>query len=129
MSEQKLFEILNKTKAKLPRLPFSAIKDKILGPKYELSLVFVGNSTSRKLNFSYRRKNEPTDVLSFSLTPNEGEIFINPHVARTKAKLFDVTPDRYIGHLFIHGCFHLIGMTHGSKMDSAEKKIRKLFNM
>jgi hypothetical protein len=35
------FSIINKTKGKLPRLPFVAMKNAALGKNYELELVFV----------------------------------------------------------------------------------------
>jgi len=94
---------------------FKKIKDEILGKKYELSLVFCGNALSRKLNRIYRGKDKPTNVLSFPLSKNSGEIFIN------LSKIGEFSP----AHLFIHGCLHLKGMRHGSKMEKVEKQLLK----
>ena len=80
-----MVSIVNKTKGKLPRLPFKQMKDAVLGKKYNLSLVFVSKKTSQKLNKKHRGKNSPTDILSFSLEKTEGEIVINPDSAKTKA--------------------------------------------
>jgi len=108
---------------------FNDVTDRILGKKYELSLVFVGNSLSRKLNKSHRNIDKPTDILSFTLDKNAGEIFINLPYSKRKCKKFDRTFSNYIKFLFIHGCFHLKGFEHGSRMESEELKIQKEFNI
>lgn len=121
--------IKNTTKGKPPRLPFASIKDRILGKSYELSLVFIGSRRSRALNKVYRKKDTPTDVLSFPLSKKEGEIFIDLSVARHKAPLFDEKYSNFIGFLFIHGLLHLKGFDHGSTMEHEEKKFRKIFRI
>ncbi len=122
-------EILNKTKGKLPSLPFSDIKDAVLGKHYNLSLVFVGDTTSRKLNRAYRNKDKPTNVLSFALSKDEGEMFINLKKARSELALFDEKFPNFIGFLFIHGLLHLKGLDHGSTMEREELKFRKKFQI
>ena len=94
------------------------IKNKVLGNKYELSLVFIGSTRSRKLNLTYRDKDKPANVLSFPLTKSSGEIFIDLNKTKTFSTL----------HLFIHGLLHLKGMQHGGKMESEEQRLLKLFN-
>jgi probable rRNA maturation factor len=129
VSKTSAFSIINKTKGKLPRLPFERMKDKVLGKKYCVSLVFVGKTAVQKLNHKYRKKNKPTDVLSFSLDKFEGEIFINPDTARAKAETFSRTYENYLGFLFIHGLYHLKGLNHGEKMEKLEAKACKKFNI
>jgi probable rRNA maturation factor len=116
------------TKGALPRVPFVAIKDKILGKDYELSLVFATKSLSKKLNNIHRGKNYPTNILSFPLDKKSGEIFIEPVKARLDAPEFDMNYTKFIKFLFIHGCLHLKGMQHSSTMDKAEKKFLKIFS-
>jgi probable rRNA maturation factor len=110
-------------------VPFLAIKNKALGKKYNLSLVFVGNTRSQRLNQAYRGKNKPTNVLSFELDKTHGEIFIAPGVARKQAPSFERNFDNFIAFLFIHGLMHLKGMDHGSTMEKAEEKLRKQFGI
>ncbi len=124
-----LFDITNKTKGKLPRLPFVDIKNEILGKKYNLSLVFIGERRSLKLNQTYRRKTTSTNILSFPLTKTDGEIFITPARARRQMHLFEKNEREFIGFLFIHGLLHLKGMAHGSRMEEAEKKYCKKFHL
>jgi probable rRNA maturation factor len=116
-------------KGKLPRLPFLELKQAALGKKYSLSLVFIGDKKARTLNRTYRGKDKPTNVLSFSLDNTSGEIFIDVPLARRQAKKFERTGDNFIGFLFIHGLFHLKGMAHGSTMEKAEQKLRKRFGI
>ena len=121
------FEITNKTKGKVLPLPFAQIKEAVLGESYDLSLVFVGDTTSRKLNRIYRDKDKPTNVLSFPLSKKEGEIFINLKKARAEAPDFDMPYKTFVAYLFIHGLLHLKGLDHGKKMEALETQFLKKF--
>lgn len=128
MSEDS-FYITNKTKSTLPRVPFAKIKEEALGKDYSLSLVFIGKKKSATLNHSYREKNKATNILSFPLDKENGEIFITLEVTKKEAKKFERKHDNFIAFLFIHGLMHLKGMEHGSRMEEAEKKLRKKFSV
>lgn len=121
------FSIINKTKNKIPKIDFQSIKNTILGKKYSLSLVFIGDKKSKNLNNSYRNKNKPTNCLSFSLDKNSGEIFINPSKAKKEAVNFSKSFENFITYLFIHSSLHLKGMEHGSTMEKAEERFFKKF--
>ena len=123
------FSINNTTKGKLPSLSFLEMKEALLGKKYELSVVFVGDMLSKKLNAHYRGKNKPTNVLSFPYSKTSGEIFINLKYAKKEAPKFEEKYKNFVGFLFIHGLLHLKGMDHGSRMEKAEKLARKLFDI
>lgn len=114
--------IAYRTKDKLPRLPFLRIKNALLGPRYELSVACVPSSLSRKLNRIHRGKNTPTNVLSFPLSKQSGEIIFDLKQAAHDAPLFGVSARAFIGRLFIHGCLHLKGMKHGSTMERKERE-------
>lgn len=101
-------------------LPFEKIKEDILDKKYELSIVLIGKTRSKNLNHKYRHKNYATDVLSFEISENSGEIFITPAVAKVKSKKFGRTFPEYLLFLVIHACFHLKGLEHGVKMETYE---------
>ncbi len=122
------FSITNVTKDRLPRLPFFAIKNAILGKTYELSLVFTGNALSQKLNKKYKKKNAPANVLSFKLGPHTGEIFLDLAKARKEAdENGEECKDRVL-FLVIHGLLHLKGYTHSSTMNREEVKMRTKFH-
>ena len=121
------FTITNKTKSTLPSVPFGKIKNTALGKDYSLSLVFVGEKKSSKLNFSYRGQDKPTNILSFPLDKKNGEIFITLKVAKKQAKSFNRKLDNFLAFLFIHGLMHLKGYSHGATMERAEAKLRRQF--
>lgn len=129
MERKDQFSIVNKTKGKLPRLPFEIVKNTVLGKKYSLSLVFIGDTRSRTLNRTYRGKNKPANVLSFPLSKTEGEIFINPVQARREIKKFATPYQKLIGFLFIHGLLHLKGYSHSSTMEHMEQALRSKFGV
>jgi len=86
------------------------IKNQVLGKKFDLSVVMADANLMKKLNEIYRKKEGPTDVLSFSLSPTMGEIFISK-----KATQKD--------YLFIHSLLHLKGLKHGKIMEKEEQKL------
>jgi probable rRNA maturation factor len=121
------FSIKNMTKGKLPRLPFRRIKDEVLGPDYELSIVLCGDKLSQELNRTHRGKDKPTNVLSFPLSDTHGEIFLNIGLAKKQSGDFGLGPRTFIGKLVIHGMLHLKGYAHGSTMESIEARFVKKF--
>jgi probable rRNA maturation factor len=112
-----------------PRHKYVDMADKILGKRYELSLVFVGKTRAATLNKEYRKKTYSPNVLSFPLDEKTGEIFICPQVAASEAAKFNLSPRGYVGFLFIHGCLHLKGLDHGDTMDKQEAKWVKHFGL
>jgi probable rRNA maturation factor len=126
--KSEFFTILNKTKGKLPRLPFVSVKNKILGEKYELSLTILEAKEQRKINRIYRGIDETTNILSFVLSKKSGEITLDPVKIKKDAILFNMTYDQFLIFLFIHGCLHLKGLAHGSKMELQEDRYFKIFN-
>lgn len=123
------FGIRNLTRTKAPKVPFIDMKNKILGKKYSLSLVFIGEDRSRTLNKKHRNKDKVADILSFPLSSSSGEIFITLKKAKAESKKFNKTYTNFVGYLAIHGMLHLKGLSHGSKMDEAERKLSKFFHV
>ena len=129
MIENETFTITNGTKAKLPRLAFSNMKDEVLGKEYSLELNIVSKEEIHALNKQWRNVDAPTDILSFPLSDTEGEIYINLEETKKEAKKFDRKYENFLGFLFIHGLVHLKGYDHGSRMEEIEQKCRALFNI
>jgi ssRNA-specific RNase YbeY (16S rRNA maturation enzyme) len=65
---------------------FKKIKNKILGKDYDLSWAFITPKKIQKLNLIYRNMNKPTDILSFPLSKNEGEIYICKSESKKKRR-------------------------------------------
>ncbi|HVS79454.1 MAG TPA: rRNA maturation RNase YbeY [Candidatus Paceibacterota bacterium] len=127
--ESENFAIRQTTKERVPKLPFEAMKNAALGKKYSLSIVFCGEKRMRTLNHTHRRIDKPTDILSFPLDEESGEIFISIKNSRKMMRDFGRELDNFIGFLFIHGLIHLKGFDHGSRMEAEEVKLRRRFKI
>ena len=101
---------------------FSIIKNDILGKDYSLSIANVDKKKSRELNKKYRNIDKATNVLSFSLTKNSGELVLCPDIIKSETKKFGKTFEKLVGFLVIHGMLHLKGLEHSSTMDKLESK-------
>ncbi len=123
------FRIINETRGALPRFSFEEMKDTVLGKRYDLTLIVTDSKRIKKLNTIYRGKENPTDILSFPISDNEGEIYMCPAEAKKEARKFNRSYDNFFAYLFIHGCTHLKGYDHGGIMDSVEAKIRSKFGI
>ena len=100
----------------------------------ELCLVLVGNAEIRKLNAKFRKKDYPTDVLSFPAGDQLpvsilGDVVISVEKAKAQSKERRRTFNEEMVTLLIHGIVHLLGYDHerSSKdariMERLEKKI------
>ncbi len=112
-----------------PSLPFLKIKNAVVGETYDLSLVFIDSKKSEELHIAHQGKTGPANILSFPLSETSGEIFIDLENAAAECKKFERNFENFVGFLFIHGLFHLKGMTHGSTMEHEEKRIREQFSI
>ena len=100
----------------------------------ELTIRIVNEAESTALNESYRHKQGPTNVLSFSFeTPPEiesallGDIVICAPVVLREAVVQGKTPEAHWAHLVAHGVLHLLGYDHdemqAEAMESLEIRI------
>ena len=78
----------------------------------------------RRLNLRFRRKDYPTDVLSF---PESNDIAISWPRAKAQAAHYGHSPADEVRVLMLHGVLHLLGMDHETdtgQMARAEVKWR-----
>lgn len=127
MGKDPNISISYESKGRPPRLPFVDIKEAVLGKKYELSILFASQKTSKHLNKTLRGKDKSTNVLSFELSKNSGEIILDLEQIKKEIDLYEASYKDLVGWLFIHGLLHLKGMDHGSIMDKQEEKFCKKF--
>ena len=85
-----------------------------------LTIRIVDEAESQLLNNQYRKKNEPTNVLSFLINDNPllGDIILCHSVIKKEALAQKKNIDDHYAHLIIHGYLHLIGFDH-TKNDDA----------
>ena len=90
-------------------------------PRAELSIVLTTDRQIQKLNKLYRKKNKPTDVLSFGMRDGEfgeragallGDVVISIPTARRQAQEKGVPLDLEVTELLAHGLLHLLGWDH-----------------
>jgi len=122
-----VLEIRNTTRGSIPRVAFERIARELLGARYELSLVICGEKLATRMNIKHRGKRYSPNVLSFPLSKTEGEIFLNARVAAREAQRFGVSNIQRLTLLFAHGCLHLKGLRHGTKMERIEERMVKKF--
>ena len=118
--------------------------------KVELGLVITNQERVQQLNRSYLGKDEPTDVLAFSMLPEPsapgeskdsspfvqppdgvlhlGEVIISYPQAVIQAEEHHHSVKREIAILIIHGVLHLLGYEHDKpelehQMQTREKEI------
>jgi probable rRNA maturation factor len=124
--EKKNITIIRK-RVPLPTIPYVSIKEKILGANYSLTIIFCTPEESRLRNHTYRDKNYPTNILSFPLSSTSGEIYISLTTARKDAPTFEMSYQKFLHLLIIHGVLHLKGHAHGSTMEKLEDTLLKRF--
>src|SRR3989344_7553938 len=101
-----------------------SVKKEILGKEYSLSTAYVSEAKSRELNKKYRKKDKATNVLSFALGKNTGELVLCKSIIQkeAKSKKFGKNFPELLVFLVIHGMLHLNGMKHSATMEKAEEK-------
>jgi len=95
-----------------------------------------GEEESRELNNTYRKKDYPTDVLSFPLNEKLpggfyiGDIFICYAIAERQAEENEVSIEEELLTLMIHGILHLAGYDHeeddGEMLELQDKLLDEL---
>ena len=94
-----------------------------MGKKFELDLIFADSKQMTELNKKYRNRDKDTNVLSFNLSPDIGQIFINPEFAKKEAPTYERSYKSHLWALYIHGLLHLKGYNHGKDMEKKEKTL------
>ncbi len=101
-----------------------------------LSVALVSQEEIRELNRLYRRRNRPTDVLSFGnfrkradIGPDAvgdiflGELVLSPAFISGAAEEDKVALEQEMAYIFSHGVFHLLGFRHCPRMFRLQDEI------
>lgn len=95
-----------------------------------VTLRYVGEAESRRLNRQFRGKDSATNVLSFpySAKPLEGDLVISAPVVAREAREQGKDIRAHHAHLLIHGLLHLAGLDHekarqAGRMENRERRI------
>ena len=134
------FSISTQLENKL-NMAFSLICEEEKLSNCSVNLKILNNNEIQELNKRYRKKNSPTNVLSFtnkdiskSITADLGDIAISyqylEEESRQQNKKFDV----HLIHMLIHGVYHILGHDHknnemAAQMENKEIKLLKKINI
>ena len=119
------------------RLKILSNKPLFLKKNHEFSILLTNDKKMKYLNLKFRKKNKPTDVLSFPIKIKEkkrlyvGDIAISYEIIKERSKKTNFFLE--FDKMWIHGYLHLIGYDHKKlndfkKMFKKEKLILKYFH-
>ena len=98
---------------------------KFAGVGGEVSILIAGNVQLRALNRRFRKKDKPTDVLSFpSVDGIGGDIAISAEIAKQNAARYGHKTVDELKVLVLHGMLHLAGYDH--ETDNGQMAEREL---
>ena len=133
-----MLEINNLTNFCLDNKLFTGIAKKVLKGENKgtktVSLAFVSKAEIKKLNKKFRKKNKPTDVLSFELSAEGGpafggkgedylgEIVICPEVVKENSERHGVSVKKEMMKVFAHGILHLLGHDHPDEVEDPRQR-------
>tara|TARA_Y100000741_G_scaffold248232_1_gene190756 strand:+ start:527 stop:997 length:471 start_codon:yes stop_codon:yes gene_type:complete len=142
-----LEDSLWKKKIKKPSFFFSKLikffpkKYQFGNKKVSLTVLLSNSKKIKKLNKKFRKKNKPTDILSFPFETKPfrekkiylGDIIINYEFMNKPKFLSNFEFKNKVLKIFIHGFLHLLNYDHiklkdFEKMNKEEKKIYNFIN-
>jgi probable rRNA maturation factor len=102
-------------------------------PVAEVTVRIVDETESQQLNFDYREKDKPTNVLSFPFQcppgielPLLGDLVICAGVVAQEAKEQNKSLDAHWAHMVVHGSLHLLGFDHINDDDALEMEAEEI---
>jgi len=115
------------TQKVLSFLKAKRIRQKKLLSLNELTLVFLKSADMKKINFQFRKKNKPTDVLSFAPSDSDslGELLFCCDVLKKQAREQKHSEGHEFLYMLIHGMLHLLGYDH----ELSQKEEKLMFNI
>lgn len=100
---------------------------------FDLGIWITTNKTIRYYNKTYRNKDKPTDILSFSFHPdlaagerikpvidddkNLGDLIISAEYVKKEAAKLGISFEQRMKVLLVHGMCHLLGYDHENDKD------------
>lgn len=123
-----IIQNISKTKSLPSKTRFKAWVDQALsghGKNHEILIRFVGNKEITELNRKYRKKNKPTNIISFQFetppgvkTNHLGDLVICTPLVKQEAKTQHKTITAHLAHLIVHGVLHLLGYDHKTEKET-----------
>ena len=92
---------------------------------YNCNIILTDNSLIKKINYKFRKKKQPTDVLTFISEIRKKnikkfkicDIFISAEIIKKDAKRNNTTFYDHFTHILIHSFLHINGYAHNKIND------------
>lgn len=92
----------------------------------EITVALSNDAMVRRLNLDYRGMDKPTNVLSFNALPSTalgivaplGDIVLGFETVCRESGDFQRPLEHHVQHLVVHGCLHLLGYDHETKVEA-----------
>jgi len=111
-----------------------------VGRHVELSVRLASDEEVRSLNAEWRRKDKPTNVLSFPMAEQYeleqsdedgptimlGDLILAHGVCEREAAEKGIGVEDHATHLVVHGTLHLLGYDHQADGDAADMEAREI---
>jgi len=137
-----MLEVINESVVEINPLPLVRIAEQICaeeipGLDTELTLMICEGGRMRKLNKTYRGKDEETDVLSFLTDPIpseqagkgldclRGDIVVDINQADKQKGFYSLETE--LQNLLIHGLLHLLGYDHIKPQDKENMEHKETY--
>jgi len=129
--------IISQKGMRVPQLQIKKLFDGIMKQESDksaagdINLIFTTDRKIKKLNRNYRKRNKPTDVLSFNYENQFGkkgvfgEIYVSVETARRQAQDYGHALNQEFLRLFCHGLLHLMGYDHKKPLDRKKMKAKE----
>jgi probable rRNA maturation factor len=124
-------------KRELARFATQAIQS--AGAQGTISILLTSDQRIRELNYQFRKKNTPTDVLSFppvdwgaTRRRTAGDLAVSLETAARQAESHGHSLATEVKILILHGALHLAGHDHetdSGQMGRLENRLRKEFGL
>jgi len=104
---------------------------------YECEINIICQERMKALNQKFRNKDKATTILSFVANENKdfilppskyqylGEILLCPTIIEKEAKSLEISTEKLMTRLLIHGILHLVGYTHQSHKDAQRMECKE----
>ena len=95
-----------------------------------MAIFLLDNAAIRELNRQWRKKDKPTNVLSFPLAADDapppapgeprhlGDVVLAREIIATEARAQSKTLGDHFTHLVVHGVLHLLGHDHTNNAEA-----------
>ena len=137
MGQRLKVEIVPSARVRAPGLAAWLTSIAPLAARGSVTVALLPDARVRELNRRFRRKDRPTDVLSFPAAPVEqapghqrylGDVVIAAGVARRQAREAGHSLQTELRVLALHGLLHLLGYDHerdNGRMARVERRLRR----